>query len=117
MLNIKLRNPGNASVLSLDGNIMIGETDTLRDVIQGLPSARSVTLDMSGVALVDAHGLGVLLQLRQQALARNMRFELINVSSQLRELFRITRLDSVFRINAGVVLPLPATARQIPVAA
>jgi len=118
MLNVQSKNIGNVSLLNLDGNVVVGETDNLRDVVQALPSADSVVLDLSRVSLVDAHGLGMLLQLREQAQARDMRFELMNVSNQLRELFRITRLDTVFQIRPayGFFL-LPAPARRPRVAA
>ena len=118
MLNVQRKNIGNVSLLNLDGNVVVGETDTLRDAVQTLPSADSVVLDLSHVSLVDAHGLGMLLQLRADAQAKDMQFELMNVSSQLRELFRITRLDSVFQIRSGVeYFPLPAMARRSLVAA
>jgi anti-anti-sigma factor len=114
MLNVQSKNIGNVSLLNLDGNVVVGETDNLRDIVQTLPSADSVVLDLSGVSLVDAHGLGMLLQLREQAQARDMRFELMNVSNQLRELFRITRLDTVFQIRPAYgffLLPAPARSR------
>ena len=118
MLNVERKNIGNVSLLNLDGNVVVGETDTLREAVQTLPSADSVVLDLSHVSLVDAHGLGMLLQLRAEAEAKDMRFELMNVSSQLRELFRITRLDTVFQIRAGYeFFLLPAPARRPRVAA
>ena len=118
MLNVERKNIGNVSLLNLDGNVVVGETDTLRDAVQTLPAADSVVLDLSHVSLVDAHGLGMLLQLRAEAEAKDMQFELMNVSSQLRELFRITRLDTVFQIRPVYALfPLPAPARRPRVAA
>jgi anti-anti-sigma factor len=90
----------------------------LRDVVETLPSSSSVVLDLSHVSMMDAHGLGVLLHLRKQAEARDMRLELLNVSEQLRELFRMTRLDAVFQIRCGVeFLQIPASARRRPMAA
>jgi anti-anti-sigma factor len=118
MLNVERRNLGTVSLLNLDGNVVIGETETLRDVVQTLPSASSVILDLSHVSLMDAHGMGVLLQLREQAQARNIRLELTNIGHNLRELFRITRLDAVFKIKSGAaVLPMPGRTRRAPVAA
>lgn len=109
MLSVESKNLGTVSLLNLEGNFVIGETEGLHDVIQDLPPTRTVILDLSHVSLVDAHGLGVMLQLREQAQTRHMRFELMNVSDPLRELLQITRLDSVFQIHSG--------AEFIPVAA
>ena len=101
MLNVQRKNLGNVSLLNLDGNVLIGETDGLREIVQTMPSTSAVILDFSRVGLVDAHGLGVLLQLREQAQSKGMKLEFVNVRSQLRELFRMTRLDSVFQIRSG----------------
>ena len=118
MLNVQRKNLGTVSLLNLDGKLVIGETDTLRDVVETLPSTTSVTLDLSHVSLVDAHGLGVLLHLREQAQARDMRFELMNVSYHLREVLRMTHLDSVFQMRAGVEFLRPAAMTdRTPVAA
>jgi anti-anti-sigma factor len=118
MLNVQRKNLGTVSLLNLDGKLVIGETDTLRDVVQTLPSTSSVTLDLSHVTLVDAHGLGVLLHLREQAQARDMRFELLNVGRHLREVFRMTHLDSVFPMRPAVEFLRPAAgATRTPIAA
>ena len=118
MLNVQRQDLATVSLLKLDGNIFIGETDSLRDVVQTLPATSSVVLDLSHVNMVDAHGMGALLQMREQALARDMNFELMNISPQLRELFRITRLDTVFQIRSGFAFfPRLASARRVPVAA
>lgn len=118
MVNVERKNSGSVFLLNLYGPIVIGETETLSDVVQTLPPTSSVILDLSHVTMVDAHGLGALLQLREQAHARDMRFELMNLSKSLREVLRITRLDSVFQIRSGVeFLPLPANARRTALAA
>ena len=101
MLNVQHKNLGTVSLLNLDGNVLIGETEGLREIMQTLPSTSAVVLDFSRVSLVDAHGLGVLLQIREQAQFKGMKLEFVNVRSQLRELFRMTRLDSVFQIRSG----------------
>lgn len=118
MLNIERRNQGNVSLLNLEGNVLIGETEPLREIMQTLPATTAVVLDLSRVTLVDAHGLGVLLQLREQAQARGMRLELMNVGHHLRELFRMTHLDVVFQIRSGVeFFPMSKTTSRTRVAA
>ncbi len=104
MLNVESKKLGTVSLLNLEGNFVVGETDGLHDVIQHLPASRTVILDLSHVSLVDAHGLGVMLRLREQAQTRHMRFELMNISDPLRQVLQITRLDSVFPIRSGVEL-------------
>jgi anti-sigma B factor antagonist len=118
MLNVKHKNLGTVSLLNLAGQVVVGETELLRETMQTLPPSSSVILDLSNVTVMDAHGLGLMLQLREQAQASGMSFELMNVSDSLREIFRITRLDSVFQLDHGVeFLPLTAPPRRTRMAA
>jgi anti-anti-sigma factor len=103
MLKVHAKKLDAVQVLCLEGRIVNGETEVLRNFVQlASVDTREIILDMSDVSVVDAHGLGVLLQLREQALARGIHFELRNVSKPLYRLFEITRLDTVFEINSGV---------------
>lgn len=101
MLKVHTKNLGTAALLCLEGQIVNGETEVLQNVVDSLPIRSSLILDLSEVSIVDAHGLGVMLTLREQALARGMRFEIMNVSQPLRMVLEITRLDSVFPITSA----------------
>ena len=102
MLKIHARNLGNVAVLSLRGRIVHGETAVLRTAVQSLSGISAVKLDLASVAMIDAGGLGALLELREQAESRSIRFELMNVSRQIARVFQITRLDTVFNITPSV---------------
>ncbi|HEX6731559.1 MAG TPA: STAS domain-containing protein [Pyrinomonadaceae bacterium] len=102
MLKIHAKNLDSITVLSLQGQIVTGETDSLRTAVHTLPLTRAVILDLARVTTVDAHGLGVLLQLREWTNERAMRFELRNVRQHLIKIFEITRLDTVFHITSSV---------------
>lgn len=113
MLQINIKNLEAFSVLCAEGQIVTGSTDVLRAAFQSLPDTRRVVLDLAKVNIVDAHGLGVLLELRQRTHARGTRFELMNVSQPLRRIFEITRLDSVFDITYGTeFFPVVVRARR-----
>lgn len=103
MLNVQTKNLGRVAILSLQGQIVIGQTETLRDAVESLPRMSSVILDLSQVTLLDAHGLGVMLQLRQESHAKGGGFQLVNVSRTLREILQITRLDRVFQTSSAVL--------------
>jgi anti-anti-sigma factor len=103
MLKIHAKKLNAIQVLCLEGRIVSGETEMLRNIVQlASGDTREIILDLSEVSIVDAHGLGVLLQLREQTLARGIQFELRNVSGSLYRLFEITRLNTVFDINSDV---------------
>ena len=102
MLKVNAKNLGTVTVLCLQGQIVIGDTETLRNVVQSLSETSAVILDLARVSTVDAHGLGVMLELREQTLEKGSRFELMNVSEPMSRVLEITRLDSVFQITSGV---------------
>ena len=103
MLNVQTKNLGRVAILSVQGEIVIGQTETLRDAAKSLPRMSSVILDLSRVTLMDAHGLGVLLQLREESHAKGGGFQLVNVNRTLREILQITRLDGVFQVSSAVM--------------
>jgi anti-anti-sigma factor len=101
MLNVHAKKIETAAVLCLQGRIINGETEVLRNAVRAVSGASAVILDLAGVTTVDAHGLGVLLELRQQTLANGMRFKLMNIGQPLGRVFEITRLNSVFEITTA----------------
>ena len=111
MLNVHAKNLGTVAVLCLQGQIVTGETEILRDAVQSVSDVGAVLLDLARVTTIDAGGLGVLLQLREQAESRGIRFQLMNVTKQIRRVLEITRLDSVFQVTSGVEF-LPAVSRS-----
>ena len=103
MLKVHAKKLDDVEVLCLEGRIVNGETEVLRRFVQLASGDTSeMILDLSDVSVVDAHGLGVLLQLREQTQAKGIQLELRNVSKALYKVFEITRLNTVFEINAGV---------------
>ena len=102
MLKVHAKNLGTAAVLCLDGQIVNGETEILRNAVDSQSERSAVILDLALVSTLDAHGLGVMLELRQQLEAKSIRFELMNVSRPLMNVLAITRLDTVFRITSRV---------------
>jgi len=58
---------------------------------------RSILLDVSQVSYMDSMLLGELVQAYVTAVKRGARLNLINVTSRLRELLRVTKLDRVLQ--------------------
>jgi anti-anti-sigma factor len=107
MLNVHAKKLETVAVLGLYGRIINGETEKLRQAVRNVSGATAIILDLKGVTTVDAHGLGVLLDLRQQTIATGMRFKLMNISQPLSRVFEITKLNSVFEM-ASAAEPIPA---------
>lgn len=105
MLKVHAKNLETVAILCLQGRIVIGETEILREAVHSqaaVSGVSAVLLDLARVTTVDAHGLGVMLELREQAEAKGIRFELINLTKWVSRVLEITRLDSVFHITSGV---------------
>ena len=110
MLEITISNYGNIVILCLRGKIVIGKTAILRKVIEAQTRSCVIMLDLARVTAIDAHGLGVLLELRQLAESSGIEFRLMNVTRLVGRVLEITRLNSVFNIAAEAeVLRAPAT--------
>jgi anti-anti-sigma factor len=109
MLKVHARNLGNVTILCLEGRIVNGETETLRNAVHSQSQARAVVLDLARVSTVDAGGLGVLLELREQTESKGIGFKLMNVTKPVSSVLEVTRLDSVFEVTSVVEL-LPAVS-------
>ena len=100
MLKVYAKILEKVTILSLQGEIVTGETEILRNVMQSVSDTRAVILDLARVSRIDARGLGVMLELRERTQARGIRFELMNISKPLSTIFEMTHLDSVFQITS-----------------
>lgn len=118
MLKIHATKSDAVAVVCLEGQVINGDTEILRSAVQSVSGASDIILNLANVKIVDAHGLGVLLELREQALAKGAHFELINVSKPLYKIFEITRLNTVFDIRSKVqFFPEVTYSHRVPVAA
>ena len=115
MLKVQPRNSGTAVIFYLQGQIVNGETDVLRSAVAFQPNVSAVILDLAGVNIVDAGGLGAMLELREQANLKGVRFELMNLNKWVRYVLELSRLDSVFDVKTEVeCLPTVSRNRRAP---
>jgi anti-anti-sigma factor len=101
MLKVKITKLRNLSVLCVEGKIVRGETDALRNAVLAQVDASVVVLDLAGVNTIDAGGLGLMLELRTQTESKGIEFRLENVTKLVRRILEITKLDSVFKISGN----------------
>jgi len=101
MLKVHARKLGTVAILCLQGRVVQGETATLRNAVHSQSEASAVVLDLARVSTIDAGGLGMMLELREQTQSKGIAFRLINVARLVRRILEITRLDSVFEITSG----------------
>lgn len=100
MLKVRVENLGQIAILHIHGHIVIGpEIDVLRKSVPSQTGASVVVLDLKRVSRIDARGLGLLLELREQLQSNGVEFRLMNVGSLVQQILRMTCLDSVFEIS------------------
>lgn len=102
MLNVRSRNMRNVTVLYLQGQIVSGETGVLNQTFDSISERKAVILDFAQVTVLDAHGLGVMLELRERAQTKGVRFKLMNVPKLINRVLEISQLDTVFEIGRRI---------------
>ena len=79
------------------GKVTSTTSDLLRTEVRGLiPGAKRIVLDLADVTNMDSSGLGALVSLYVSAKGQNCEFKVIHLNQRLQELFRLTKLASVF---------------------
>jgi anti-anti-sigma factor len=93
MLTITVETFGEGVVLRCLGRIVRGdETSILCSAVQ--QESRNVVLDLTEVDAIDAAGIGALVALQ----AAGVYLKLLNPTQQVREVLKVTKLDSIFEI-------------------
>jgi anti-anti-sigma factor len=108
MLNVRIENSGNLTVLRFSGRLVFGEEiSTLFNGVISQKNKRVVVLDLTKVSRIDACGLGMLVFLNQWACGAGVKLQL-NPSKTVQELLDLTGLRSLFVIRSENI---PSAAR------
>ncbi len=79
------------------GRITSATSGQLQATVRSLmPETKSIVLDLTNVNHMDSSGLGTIVGLYVSAKRQHCALKLINLSQRLQELFRITKLASIF---------------------
>jgi len=85
------------TVVRCTGRITSGTTALLQTTVRSLiPGTQCVVLDLTNVTYLDSSGLGAIIGVYLSAKRQHCGLKLIKMNERLQELFRITRLASVF---------------------
>ncbi len=94
MLTVTVKDSNGGVVLQCQGRIVRGnETAILCAAVR--QERRNVTLDLTGVDAIDAAGIGCLVSLQ----ASGIYLSLLNPTEQVREVLKVTQLESIFEIR------------------
>jgi anti-anti-sigma factor len=113
MLRVYAKKLGTVAIVCLQGRIVNGETEALRDAVNSQSNVSAVVLDLTRVSTIDAGGLGVMLELRERTQSRGVAFKLMNITKLVSRVLDITHLNSVFEVTSGTEILL-TVSRGMP---
>ena len=105
MLKVNPKKLGAIAVLCLQGRLVISELAALRGATEDLTNIRVLILDLTCVSLIDAAGLGALLQLRKEFKDKGIQLKLMNAAERVTQILEITRLNTVFETTSPALFP------------
>jgi anti-anti-sigma factor len=79
------------------GKLIFENTQILKDAVRDqIPGHKRIVIDLLEVPQVDSSGLGTVVGLYVSARTRGCQVEIVNASQQIRDLFSMTNLLSLF---------------------
>ena len=95
------RKAGDVTVVAVTGQLTVGNRQQLKDKVLAEVAfgARKVAVDFSDTSYIDSSGLGVLVSLSKKIREHSGELRLACLNEDLRILFELTKLDTLFRIS------------------
>ena len=89
------------TVVDVEGQLIVGNRQELKQkVLERLEDgARKFVIDFSDAGYIDSSGLGVLVSLSKKIREQGGELRLSGLNEDLRTLFELTKLDTLFRIS------------------
>jgi len=96
MLKTTIQSLGDATIFRCEGQIVFPDADKLRIAVLTHSRIRLAVLDLSGINVIDAAGLGILASLRAWSRSTGTSLKLMNVNPRIEYLLELTQLRSLF---------------------
>ena len=99
----KRTNAAGVAILEIDGQLIVGNRQELKTLVQdGLDRGeRKFLVDCSRTGYIDSSGLGALVTLSKKVREANGDLRIAGLNEDLRALFELTKLDTLFHIAAS----------------
>ena len=98
-----VRDKDNRAEVKPDGDVIASRADELRSELKKLmgEGVSELTLNMTGVEVVDSIGLGLLISAHNSLAKAGGKLSVINVSHDIHELLKNMRLDRHFAVTGA----------------
>jgi anti-sigma B factor antagonist len=94
------RDDGGVTVVRVEGQLIVGNRQELKDLLGAALDAgdRKFLIDFAGAGYIDSSGLGALVGLSRRVREAGGELRLSGLNEDLRSLFELTKLDTLFAI-------------------
>lgn len=98
----KTKNATGVTVIRVEGQLIVGNRQELKGLIQESleTGERKFLIDCTGTGYIDSSGLGALVTISKKVRESGGELRLAGLNEDLRSLFELTKLDSLFHISA-----------------
>lgn len=99
-MNFAIATQGDITIVEVNGELIVGNRQQLKDtLLKHLEAgARKFLVDFSESSYIDSSGLGVLVSLSKKIREKGGELRLVGLNDDLRTLFELTKLDTLFMI-------------------
>ena len=95
------KGPNGVVVVQVEGQLIVGNRHELKDLVQAAleRGERRLLIDFSGTGYIDSSGLGALVSISKRVREKGGELRLSGLNDDLRSLFELTKLDTLFAIT------------------
>jgi anti-sigma B factor antagonist len=88
-------------VVQVEGQLIIGNRQELKELVQAIVDTgeRRILIDFSRTGYIDSSGLGALVSISKRIREAGGELRLAGLNEDLRSLFELTKLDTLFTIS------------------
>jgi anti-sigma B factor antagonist len=99
-MSFSIEQQDGVTIVHVTGQLIVGNRQELKEkVLEELESgARKFLVDFTDAAYIDSSGLGVLVSLSKKIREKGGELRLSNLNEDVRTLFELTKLDTLFHI-------------------
>ena len=94
------RDGSGVTVVKVDGQLIVGNRQELKDLVGAAldKGERRILIDFSQTGYIDSSGLGALVSISKRVREAGGELRLSGLNEDLRSLFELTKLDTLFAI-------------------
>jgi anti-sigma B factor antagonist len=96
----QIKDQSGVAVLQVEGQLIVGNRQELKDLVQSAldRGERRLLIDFSRTGYIDSSGLGALVSISKRIREAGGELRLSGLNEDLRSLFELTKLDTLFSI-------------------